>query len=344
MELTNQDIGYLCRSLALLLHAGVTPADGCFLLAREEQTQKKELLTHLGQRLDQGATLSDAMEESRAFGDYVTGMVRLGESAGRLEEALQSLADYYDEQNRIAQQLRQALAYPSLILLLMLAVIGVLLVKVLPVFDQVYASLGGRLTGVAAGLLHLGEMLEGLLPALLIVLALGVAAVLLYCCHGGFRKQITALYLRKFGDKGVAARFNNARFARGLAMGLSSGLPVEESMTLAAMLLKDIPGAAKRCGQCAEGLKQGEDLAEALGNARLLPASSCRLLTVGLRGGNGDEMMKEVADRLMEEAFRALETAVSRVEPAMVMAASVLVGAILLSVMLPLMNILSAIG
>lgn len=341
MVLTDQNIAYFCRSLALLLHSGVTPAEGCFLLAREENDP---LLARMGESLDSGIPLSDAMEESGAFPAYVSAMVRVGEGTGRMEEALRSLADHYDYQSRTVRQLRQSLAYPSLILLLMLMVLGVLLVKVLPVFQQVYATLGSGLTGPGAWLLKLGQGLQAALPVLLILALLTAAAVLILCCHSRLRGAVTALWRRHFGDRGVLLQFNNARFAQGLAMGLASGLPLEEAAELAQMLLKQIPGATRRCDQFREDLAAGADLAAALEAAGLLTAAQGRLLAVGLRSGSGDRMMEQIADRMAEEAAQSLEAALARIEPAMVLCASVLVGGILLTVMLPLMNILSAIG
>lgn len=344
LVLTNQETAGLCRGLALLLHAGISLADGVYLLAREEQGTYQTLLKELGQRLDEGALLSDAMEESRAFPGYVTGMIRIGERTGRMEEALASLAAYFEERQRTNRLLRSAIAYPSMILLLMLAVVGVLLIKVLPVFDQVYASLGSRLTGVAGGLLHFGQLLEGALPLLLACLVLLVAAVLVFSRVPALRDSLTLRLQTRFGDRGISKKFNNARFARAMAMGLGSGLPLEDALELARMILSDVPGAAKRCGICAKHLSDGDSLADAMDAAQLLPAAQSRLLAIGLQGGNADQVMEHIAEQLAEDAAQGLDSAISRVEPAMVMVSSLLVGLILLAVMLPLMNILSSLG
>ena len=173
-------------------------------------------------------------------------------------------------------------------------------------------------------------------------IAVVTAAVLALCRP--LREKCTDFFSRRFGDRGVSRKYNNARFARALAMGLSSGLTLEETLKLATLMLSDIPGAAARCGQCADSLDQGESLAEAMGKADLLDAASCRLLSVGLKGGNADRVMGKIADDLAEDASLSLESSISRIEPAMVLTASLLVGAILLTVMLPLMNILSTLG
>lgn len=344
MKLSYDEIAGLCRRQALLLHAGIGAADGLFLLAEDETGNMQTLLQDMGKTMDGGKTLREAMEDTGAFPACVTGMVHVGERSGRLEEMLNALAEFYDQRSRSSRRIRQALTYPALILLLMLVVIGVLLTKVLPVFDDVYASLGSRLTGVAAGLLQLGEILESALPVLLLLLALVAAAGVLYTYCPPVHEKASRLITAHFGDRGINRKFNNANFARALAMGLGSALPLEEAVEGAGSLLADIPAAAERCRRCADALRGGTPLQTAMCDAGFLTPAHGRMLCVGLRQGGSDRVMAEIADRLMEDAEDALERSVSAAEPAMVLIASILVGLILLAVMLPLMNVLSAIG
>ena len=342
--LTDMQIAHVCRGLALQLHAGIPLADGFHLLAEDSQGNLAKLLRQMGRGLDRGEELPQVLEAAKCFPEYVQGMVRVGQYTGKLEQTLGSLADFYDRRDRQKRQIKNALSYPCMVLVLMLVVVAVLLIKVLPVFDGVYASLGSRLTGIAAGLLYLGQLLERFMPVLLGVLALGGIFAILYWKVEPVRQWIHNGYQNRFGDRGIGRKFNNARFAEALAMGLSSGLTLEESMELAENLLKGIPGAVLRCCLCARRLGEGADLPEAMKEAQLLPPGESRMLAVGLRAGTGDRVMEGIAQRLSEQAEDALEDAVSGIEPAMVLAASLLVGLILLSVMLPLMNIMSAIG
>ena len=341
-RLSNQEIARFCRGLSLLLHAGIPMGDGLFLLAEEEEGEYRACLEEMGRAMDGGMPLAEVMGEK--FPAYVTGMTNVGERSGRLEEALQALAAYYEERERMDRQLRNALTYPAIVMLLMLVVIGVLLIRVLPVFDEVYTSLGGHLTGLAGGLLSLGQILKGMLPFLCILLAAAVVFVLVFAISESMRQKMLENWNRKWGDRGVAKKQNDARFAQALAMGLKSGLPMEEAVELAGYLMRDVPEAAKRYAACRDSLAAGEELTKALKQTEALPASACRMLELGMRGGSGDAVMEEIADRLSEEATEALEHRTAQVEPAMVLGASLLVGIILLSVMLPLMNIMSAIG
>ena len=338
--ISNDDIASLCLELSLLLHAGVSTGDALSLLA--EEGDRGGVLKAMAEQVDSGETLSAALRESGAFPTYVCGLVEVGERTGRTEEALSALSRYYEDRVRLARRVRSALLYPAVMLALMLVVIGVLLVKVLPIFDDVYASLGGRLTGVAAGLLTLGRWLEGAMPVLFAVLVVVAAAVLLFTLAQPLRQRVLSLWQRSRGDSGVSRKLNNARLAQALAMGMASGLPLEEALGLSAGLVEG--GARRRCEDCRKRLDNGEALSAALKASGLLPASQSRLLELGQRGGAGDASMEKIARDLSEEGEAALDALVSRVEPALVLVCSVLVGLILLSVMLPLMHIMSAIG
>ena len=342
--LTELETAQFCRGLALQLQAGICLADGMYLLARDEAGRKQSCFSRMAADLDQGKQISEVLQESGCLPEYVCAMVRIGQQTGKLEQTLRSLGDFYEQRSRQKRQIRQALAYPAMVFILMLVVMGVLLVKVLPVFDGVYSSLGSRLTGIAAGLLRLGQLLKGALPVLLAALAAGMLLAAIYWKVQPFRSAVNRWFQVRFGDRGIGRKFNNARFAQALAMGLSSGLTLEASLELAENLLKSVPAAAERCRKCASQLAAGADLAEAMTQARFLTPAESRLLAVGQRAGSADRVMEEIARRLAQQAEDAVEDAVSRIEPAMVLVTSLLVGLILLSVMLPLVNIMSAIG
>lgn len=338
--ISNEEIAVFCTELSLLLHAGMGAGDALCLLASEGE--QSHLVSAIAEKVDEGMPISDALKESQAFPAYVCGLVATGERTGRLEEALKALAGYYETRVRMVRRIRSAILYPALMMGLMLIVIGVLLIKVLPVFDEVYASLGGNLTGVAARLLDFGQWLERGMPVLWGILAFLTLFAAAGTVSASFRAGIIAAWQKQWGDKGISRKMNNAKLAQALSMGMASGLPLEESLDLAAGLLSH--KAKARCMACLACLDEGKDLHEALRASELLPASQCRLLELGQRSGAGDGAMAKIADDLTEASENALEDSVSRVEPALVLICSLLVGLILLSVMLPLMNIMAAIG
>lgn len=337
--LSAQALSQLCREMELMLRAGILTADALRLLEREDPAEQR-LLSALAGRVEEGIPLSAAMEDSGAFPRYAVCLTRAGEGSGRQEESFRALADYYGAMDALAAQVRSALAYPLLLLLLMAAVIVVLLAKVLPVFASVYARLGAAMTGPAGWLLRLGTWLDQYLAALLLplaVLALLAAAPL---AQPGLRRRLR----HGFHSSRLAGKVTAAQFSAALSMALASALPAEEAVELAASLHRDDPAMAQRCAACRDALQDGAGLGKALGDNGLLPPAQSRMLTLGIRGGAGDTVMADIARRLMEDAQRSIQETAGKVEPAIVVVSSLLIGGILLAVMLPLVQIMAVMG
>lgn len=340
--ISNESIASITLELSMLLHAGIGAGDALALL--EEEAEYKDILQGITEKADSGASLADCLKKSGKFPTYVCGLIDVGEHAGKTEEALAALSRYYERRIRLNRRVKSALLYPAVMLVLMLIVIGVLLIKVLPIFDDVYASLGGSLTGVAGGLLTLGRWLDKAMPVLWVILAAAAVFLALFAAVSSFREKVLGVWRRNRGDKGVFRLMNTARLVQAVSMGMSSGLSAEEALELAAELTNDIPAAKKRCLDCRSLMDEGKTLSRAMQKSGLLPASSCRLLELAQRSGSTDTTLEKITADLTEDSENAIEALVNRVEPALVLVCSLLVGLILLSVMLPLMHIMSAIG
>ena len=335
----------LSQQLALLLHAGVGLADSLHFLAdQESDPQIHSMLSTAASQVGMGSALWTVFEQAQCFPSHAVHLLHVGEESGRLEETLTALFHYYEEKELRQRQLRSALTYPAILILTMLVVIVVLLSQVLPVFQQVYASLGGSLTGIAAGFLSIGNGLQVLLPYLAAAMAVLILAGILCYTLPALQIRCQRLWHKTMGDRGILRKQYEAHFAQALSMAYSSGMPLEDGIALASTLLEDSPQAKQRCESCLSLLEEGKDLAAALQETQLLPATACRILALGLQAGTGDVALEEISRRLTREAQEALEQKMSLIEPALVMITSLLVGAILLSVMLPLMNIMKAIG
>ena len=345
LQLTSEELGTICRSLAYLLHAGSSSGDALALLAEDAQDAALEgKFRQMAQQTDAGESLSAAFRQAGCFPQYIPALLEVGERSGRTEEALNALCRFYEGRARMEKRLRAALLYPAVLLVVMLAVIVVLLAWVLPVFNEVYMQLGSGLTGIAGGLLSLGMALRHIMPVLCAVLAVILLLFILCFVSTRFRNKLLTLRGGKRPDRGIARVIDSARFAQALAMGMSSGFTPEDAATLALSLTEDSGAFHARCAACIDALQSGASLPRALGDAEILSRSDCRLLEAGIRGGNGETAMAQIADKLLEESELLLEAKVGCIEPTLVVITSVLVGLILLTVMLPLMHIMSTIG
>lgn len=333
------NLSMLTMSLAHLLHAGVAVPDALWLLA--EDAKDSEILQKMAENADSGMSLAQCFQNSGVFPGYLCTLLAVGEKVGKTEQTLTRLAQYYDGQARLKRQLRSALLYPAILLAVLLAVFVVLLVWVLPIFDSVYAQLGGSLTGIAGGLLNFGKLIGKALPWI------GVALALLFAVFAVpfFRKSAMKLWKKLWGDQGVWKYVNNGRFVQALSLGIVSGMTQPEAVQMASGMAKmDVPKFKLRCEQCAKALEQGEKLSSALEKVDFLTAAEGRLLDAGIRSGQGEVALSQLADRLLEQSEEKVAGLTEKAEPAAVILACSLTGLVLLSVMLPLLNIMNTIG
>ncbi|MCR5691523.1 MAG: type II secretion system F family protein, partial [Eubacterium sp.] len=325
-----------CLELSLTMHAGISVEDGLHLLSEDAgDKREKEILTAMADRLAEGIPLSTVVEEAGAFPAYLADMVKTGEETGRLEQTMRSLSDHYNRRLQLVDQIKGALMYPMILLVLMLVIIIVLLVKVLPIFNQVYERLGGSMTGIAQVFLTLGKVLDGCLPLICgVILGLALIFMGLMASHR-VRTGLLNFYRKIRGNHGITRRVGEAQFASAMAMGMLSGLNTEESFKNAIKFQRSHGKVRERQEKCLEALESGESLAKAFRDHNILNKKHCRILELGVKSGNADTAMEEIARRMEEGVEKSLDRMVGRIEPTIVVITSILVGIILVAVMLP---------
>ena len=157
--LSNSERILFCEQMGMILKSGISAAEGIMIMkedAGQEESPLRELYEEIQRNLDETGIFYDALEETGAFPDYMIQMARIGEQTGNLDEVMEGLAAYYEREENMVQDIKSAVTYPLLMLGMMLVIFLVMIVKVLPVFAQVYEQLGGQMTGMAAVLLQAG--------------------------------------------------------------------------------------------------------------------------------------------------------------------------------------------
>lgn len=340
IRLSQDELSVFCWQLSLMLRAGIGSEEGVSLLLSDAHDPKqKALLRDVHALLLEGAPLGEALESVHAFPPYLLRMVAIGEASGRLDQVLTALAGYYRREAGTQRSLRRAVAYPAVMALLIAVVFLVLVSRVLPVFQQVFAQLGVELSPVARALLSFGQASQAVATVLAVVLVLG-ALVLgwFFKSRGG-----AAAYSRIFARTRAGQAVDRSRFASAMALMLSSGLPLDEAMGRTVDLLEG-SALSPKLVDCQRRMEEGTSFAEAVEGAGLLSGLQAGLLSAGSRAGVTDQAMEELARRCGQEAEEALERLLGRFEYGLVLVLCAAIGLVLLSVMLPLLGVLSAIG
>lgn len=340
-----QYLPIFCRELHQLVRTGIPLAEGLTML-REDETDPdtRSWLEALCRSTEEGLPLASALRETGAFPAYMTDMVSLAEETGRLEDVLLSLQRHYDRQLRMAADIRGAVAVPVTLFAVMVAVVILLVTQVLPVFDRVFAQLGVRMGAVATGMMNAGAVLAKAGTGIAVVLVVIAAAALVIALVPALREKFTGWFRRSFGGRGILGQMAAARFASSMSMAVASGLSMEESVSLSAKLCGGAKEIDEKTEQCRKEIEEGGSPADALSNSGLFSGRDCRLLKLAEQTGSLPDTLEDLAQRQEEESLRRIDRTVGAIEPAIVVITSALAGVILLSVMLPLMGLLSTIG
>lgn len=335
-------LSVFCYQLALMMHAGIGSEEGVEVLAEDAaDPRSKALLESLHAALLEGVPLSAALKDSGAFPAYMVRMVEIGQAAGRLDQVLSALAAYYRREAETASAIRRAVLYPAVMAVLVAAVFLVLMTRVLPVFQQVFAQLGLTLSPAAQALMTAGAAGQYVGGALVVLLAVGAVVLLVLSRRQGAGAQ--SMEARLLGKGKAAQAVDRSRFSSAMALMLSSGLPLDEAMDRTVHLLEG-SALAPALKDCQSRMEEGQDFHKAVTGCGLLDGLQAGLLGAGFRSGVPEQAMEELASRCREEADERLNALLARLEFALVLLLCIAVGLVLLSVMLPLLGVLTAIG
>ena len=343
--LSEEQISVFCRSLAMMLRSGVTMQEAVELFVQDGD-DASPLLHSTAQQMEkalgEGQSFAQTARDTGAFPEYALGVFSMAELSGRLDEVLDRLADYYDRQHALNERLRSTLTYPVALLLMMCCVLSVLVFSVLPMFVRVYNSLTGSLAASS----YAYVLAASLIGRVSLVLAVAVSAVLLV---------LTVMLHTQKGREKLNGPMERSRFtckaARQLAVSqmadtvstmLASGAE-EDSALEQCIRQTSHTGLCTALQACRSDMQQGIGMAQAFLRHKVLPPLYARMLQGGSESGSLPAAMESVALRMGQEAENALCRLIDDIEPVLIGFLTVSVGFTLLSVMLPLLGILSAV-
>lgn len=343
-QLTNAEIASFCSQTAMLLQAGITPAEGInIMLSDSKDTAAGELLTQIRDICRQGEPFYKALTATGMFPDYVLHTIALGEESGNLDDCMSSLAAYYEKEEAISESIKNAVTYPFIMIAMMLAVIFVLVSKVMPIFQQVFIELGSEMTGFAASLLNLGNSLNNYSIVLLVILCLLFVCYLI-ATRTTIGRRFTSAFFNVFPlTKDFYENVACERFASGMALTLSSGMDTFTSLDMVSNLVGN-KLMQEKIEDCKKAIRDGANFAEALVSSGIFNNLHSQMIAVGFKSGNVDTVLAKIADNYEKATDKKIQTIISILEPTLVIILSIIVGLILLSVILPLIGIMTSIG
>ncbi|MCR5388401.1 MAG: type II secretion system F family protein [Lachnospiraceae bacterium] len=341
--LSNVFLSEFCLELSLSLKSGINIADAIGLLLDDiTSPTEKKCLKKTADFMDEGVCFADACEKAHCFPKYMISMISVGETSGKLEETLRALSDYYEERKRLMTRIRTAVFYPVILLILMIVVIDVLLVCVLPVFNDVYRQLGSELTGLGGTLLEVGTVISEALPVIFTILVIILALLVFAMFNPSLKSGLVTFIIRTNKNYRLAREISLSHFMVALSLGITSGMNIEDAFDMAAEFIDKNSDQYKKIEHVKKLLEEGKGIGEAFGEAKLLPATYARMVSLSVKSGSLDTALKEISERISTDTDDHIERVVGHIEPVIIIVSSLLVGAIIMAVMLPLLNIMAA--
>ena len=342
---SSEELSSFCDQIALMLSSGMTLRDGIEMLAEDEmkdKSLKNRPYTNLYKVVDETGSLYVALKENEEdWPSYMVEMVDIGEQTGRLEDIMVSLSTYYQREGRIRSAATSAITYPLVLGVMLVVIIGILLWRVLPIFRRVLASLGVGASSSGSVLMQIGTWVGWgvlILIGLVVVAAIVIAILMKTKAREGVLKFLKNLFppVRRLTEK-----LSASRVAGILSLMLSSGFPMENALEMAPAALAD-QESIEKVGQIRQDMIAGDTFSDALSKSGLFADFHNRMLKVGAASGHEPQVMGKIAEIYEQQVEDGLDHLISIVEPTLVALLCVVIGAILLSVMLPMAGVLSA--
>ena len=343
--LINTYLSMFCSELAMLLDAGLTLSDSIQVIQEDESAKDaKVIMQSLYNSLMLGNQFSSALKETAVFPKYMIHMVEVGEKTGRLVQTLNALSEYYERQTRLSATIKSSILYPAVLLILMIVVVLILIVQVLPIFNDIFSRLGTQMDPFAVRLMQFGGWLGNASVGIALVFSAVFVLVLIMWLVPAIRRGVARAFSNRFGSRGIFGKIASSRFVFAMTLGMASGLDTAESINIAAAVSGGSRAVDEKHKKCVALLDSGKTLSESLCGAGILSMQDGKMLSVGSVSGKADLAMAEIARRSDVDVRDSIDRIVGRIEPTLVILSSGIVGIILLSVMLPLMGIMTSIG
>ncbi len=344
-ELGNDQVLQFTQQLATLLGAG-QPLDRALsiLIELPESADAKKILERIRDSVRGGAPLSAALEQQHGlFSRLYVNLVRAGESGGGLHDALQRMAEYLERSRELRSRVINALIYPLILVTLVTGSVAFLLMVVVPQFEVLFDSLNAELAWYTEGVLWISRFLRGYWYVALAVLALAGFWLMRSLKDPEWRLRMDARLLASKFAGSLIARLDSARLARTLGTLVGNGVPLLSALNLSRNVLSNRV-LANALEAAASEVKTGAGLGYALGRQKVFPRLAVQMIQVGEESGELDTMLIKVADTFDIETRNALDRLLALLVPALTLLMTIVVGAIILSVLLPIYDLTGSIG
>jgi type IV pilus assembly protein PilC len=344
-SVSGKDLTTFTRQFAVVLEAGLPIVKSLEVLAEQQKNPYfKNVLKEIKLKVETGSTLSDAMAEyPKVFDNLYVNMVRSGESSGNLDVILKRLAGYLERILSLKSKVKHAMVYPSVIVIVTIAVISIIMLFVIPKFAEIYGSAGQALPLPTQILINISNNFGKILIVFIILLAGLIIGIRYYRNTeiGRYNTDKIIFSLPLLGELFKKAAV--ARVARTLANLIGGGVPLLPALTIAGETSGN-KVLEKAMEEVRINVSAGQSLADPMFYTGVFPYLLVEMVRVGELTGRLEDMLNRVADFFEEEVDRMVNTLSTLIEPILIVFLGIVIGGILISLYLPIFKLGEVIG
>lgn len=333
-QLSYGELAFFFKQLHMILKSGMNVEEGLLLMLENAvEGNGKIILKGLYDRYEVNGSLGNSLEECNLFPKYAVNLIKIAEFSGELDNILEKLSIYYEKEDELDEYYHKTIKYPFFLVLLVFIIVMVLAIKVFPVFSEVYESLGIPLSGINYGIMSIVSYISTHYIVLVLV-CIVMALIGLYKIYGMNSKE------RKGHQGRLSQIIECHRFALSLSLMLKTGLSIEKSLEMGIML-SESDDFKNKIKQCETSLNKGEGIEKSFLDAELFDNMKTKLLITGIKTGNSAEILEKISELYEKDVDIMIYEKIDKLEPLLVIVFSTIIGGMLLSIMLPLLNIVS---
>ena len=333
------------RQFSVMLDAGL-PLVQCLEILGEQEENKnfRAMIQQVRTDVESGSALADAMRKHpRAFDNLFVNMIAAGEAGGILDIILQRLSAYIEKVVKLRNQVKAALMYPAAVILIAAGVVYVILWKVIPVFSQLFAGLGGEMPFITQVVIGFSNAIGRYTIFAIPIVFFGSIAFQRWRKTERGRRIVDGAILKMPIVGMLMRKIAVARFCRTLATLTSSGVPILDGLEITAKtsgnaIIEDAVMAVRKA------VEEGKTISEPLGMTKVFPPMVVQMINVGEQTGALDQMLSKIADFYEDEVDTAVAGLMKLIEPLLITVLGVIIRTIVTAMYLPLYSILSKIG
>jgi len=339
-----RDLVVFSRQFATMIDSGL-PLVQCLEIqsTQAENPTMREQLKVVKERVEGGSTFAEALKiYPDTFDDLYVNLIAAGEVGGMLDTIMNRLASYLEKNQKLVRQVKGAMMYPLIVLVIAAVVVSILLLKVVPSFEDMFADFGAALPTPTQIVIDMSRWLQDNWWVCLLVIGAVLVALRAAYRNSAGRFVIDKVLMKSpvIGD--VITKVAVARFCRTLGTMISSGVPILEALNICGRTAGN-KVIEKAIGRVATSISEGRTIAEPLAESQVFPSMVCQMISVGEATGALDTMLTKIADFYDDEVDTAVEGLTSMLEPAIMAFLGVVVGGLVIAMYLPIFEMASKI-